>query len=102
MTPIHCLVILTEYLELLSPRHVTDSLKATFRKRPGKKHIYQQCMMVAMLLSMMAGSGEMYCQFMYTKRMFQWEMDQETVSLEKLHIRAFILQLLSTIYIRIK
>ena len=53
--------------------------------------------MVAMLLSMMAGSGEMYCQFMYTKRMFQWEMDQETVSLEKLHIRAFILQLLSTL-----
>ena len=69
--------------DLLSPRHITDSLKATFRKRPGKKHIYQQCMMVAMLLSMMAGSGEMYCQFMYTKRMFQWEMDQESHSREK-------------------
>ena len=28
------------------------------------------------MLSMMAGSGEMYCQFMYTKRMFQWQMDR--------------------------
>ena len=54
-----------------------DSLKATFKKRPGKKHIYQQSMMLAMLLSMMAG-GEMYCQFMYTKRMFQWKMDKES------------------------
>ena len=62
---------------MISPRHVIDSLKATFKKRPGKKHIYQQSMMLAMLLSMMAG-GEMYCQFMYTKRMFQWKMDKES------------------------
>ena len=32
--------------------------------------------MLVMLLYMMAGTGEMYIQFMYTKRMFQWQMDR--------------------------
>ena len=37
---------------------MTDSLKATFKKRPQHKHIYQQCMMLVMLCGMMAGQGE--------------------------------------------
>ena len=79
-----------------------DSVRVTFKTRPNKKHIYLISMMLVMILLQIGVDGETYVQFMYTKRMFQWEMDQETVSLEKLHIRAFILQLLSTIYIRIK
>ena len=63
-------------LELVSYRNVTDSFKATFKKRPGNKHLVQQAMMLVMLLYMMAGTGEMYIQFMYTKRMFQWQMDR--------------------------
>ena len=61
--------------ELFSPKHVVDSLKATFKKRPGNKHLYHQAMMAVMLSYMMAGMGELYCQFMYTKRLFQWKMD---------------------------
>ena len=45
-------------LDLVSPKNVTDSLKATFKRRPQHKHIYQQCMMVVMLCGMMAGQGE--------------------------------------------
>ena len=63
------------FSELFSPKHVVDSLKATFKKRPGNKHLYQQAMMAVMLSYMMAGMGELYCQFMYTKRLFQWKMD---------------------------
>jgi len=64
------------FKELVSYRNVTDSFKATFKKRPGNKHLVQQAMMLVMLLYMMAGTGEMYIQFMYTKRMFQWQMDR--------------------------
>ena len=61
---------------LLSPKHITDSIKTTFKKRPGNKHIYQQCMMVAMLANYMANGAFENCQFMYTKRMFQWTMEE--------------------------
>ena len=61
--------------ELISPSHVIQSFKATFKRRPGKKHIYQQLMILAMLVTMSASMSETYCQFMYVKRMFQWEMD---------------------------
>ena len=61
--------------ELISPSHVIQSFKATFKKRPRKKHIYQQLMILAMLVTMSASMSETYCQFMYVKRMFQWEMD---------------------------
>ena len=61
--------------ELISLRHVINSFKTTFKKRPGKKNIYLQCMLLVMLTYMMGYMAEKYCQFMYTKRMFQWEMD---------------------------
>ena len=64
------------FTDLLSPKNVTDSLKATFKKRPGKKHVYQQCMMLVMLMTMMGSMGESYCEFMYTKRLFQWKMER--------------------------
>ena len=59
----------------MSPKHVLDSFKTTFKKRPAKKNIYLQCMLMVMLTYMMAYMAEKYCQFMYTKRLFQWEMD---------------------------
>ena len=59
----------------MSPKNVTDSLQATFQRRPDRKHVYQQCMMMVMLVSMMAGMGEGYCEFMYTKRLFQWKVE---------------------------
>ena len=52
-----------------------NSFKTTFKKRQGKKNIYLQCMLMVMLTYMMAYMAEKYCQFMYTKRLFQWEMD---------------------------
>ena len=64
------------FTELLSPKNVTDSLKATFKKRLAKKHVYQQCMMLVMLVGMMGSMGESYCEFMYTKRLFQWKMER--------------------------
>ena len=60
---------------MVSPRNVIDSFKTTFKKRPGKKNIYLQCMLLVMLSYMMSRMAEIFCQFMYTKRMFQWEMD---------------------------
>ena len=62
-------------IDLVSPKNITDSLKATFKRRPGRLHVYQQSMMLVMLVSMMAGRGEGYCEFMYTKRLFQWKME---------------------------
>ena len=32
-------------------------------------------MLVMMLTHMMAGQAEQYCQFLFTKRQFQWELD---------------------------
>ena len=64
------------YPELLSPKHVTDSLKATFKTRPDRKHVYLLSMVTVMIMLCVAVDGEMYIQFMYTKRMFQWQMDR--------------------------
>ena len=66
---------LNAIVDLISPKNVTDSLQATFQMRPDRKHVYQQCMMMVMLVSMMAGMGEGYCEFMYTKRLFQWKVE---------------------------
>ena len=70
-----CFVNLNAIVDLISPKNVTDSLQATFQRRPDRKHVYQQCMMMVMLVSMMAGMGEGYCEFMYTKRLFQWKVE---------------------------
>ena len=61
---------------MISPRHVTESVRATFKTRPNKKHLYLFSMIVVMITLCISVDGEMYCQFMYTKRMFQWEMDR--------------------------
>ena len=62
-------------LDLISPVHVTESLRVTFKKRSGRKHLYLVAMVATMLLLCMGSDGEIYCQFMFTKRMFQWQMD---------------------------
>ena len=62
-------------LELITPRHVLDSLKATFKKRPQNKHLYQLSTMFVLIMYMMGGQGEKYCQFVYVKRVFHWKMD---------------------------
>ena len=74
---------------------MVDSLKATFKRRPGNKHIYTICMILLMLSMLiiaaliffssiymilfsvmdMAMFCDYYCEYMYTKRMFQWEVD---------------------------
>ena len=69
---INCSFLITE---LASPKHVIDSFRTTFKKRPGKKNIYLQCMLLVMLTYVMGVMAEKYCQFMYTKRMFQWGVD---------------------------
>ena len=63
------------FSKLLSPQHVIDSAKTTFRKRPDNKRSYLLSMMFVMLMHMLPMFGEMYCQFMYTKRTFQWKVD---------------------------
>ena len=67
---------LTLSLELISPRHITDSVMATFKPRSGRRNLYLLAMMVVMIILCMATNSENYCQFMYTKRMFQWKMDR--------------------------
>ena len=61
--------------ELISPSHIISSFKATFKKRPDKKHIYLLCMIAVMLVAWIGEMSETYCLFMYVKRRFQWEMD---------------------------
>ena len=64
-----------DLVQLLSPRHIIDIFKASFRPRPGKKHVYILMMMLVMVAFMMPEDAETMVQFMYTKRMFQWEYD---------------------------
>ena len=63
------------FSKLVSPRHVIESVNTTFQKRPEKKRFVLVGTMVIMLTHMMAAFGETYCQFMFTKRMFQWKVD---------------------------
>ena len=49
---------------------------ATFKPRSGRRNLYLLAMMVVMIILCMATNSENYCQFMYTKRMFQWKMDR--------------------------
>ena len=65
--------------DLVSLKHVTNSLKMTFKKRENKKRFYLQAMMVTMLCHVMMGEAETQCQFMYTKRMFGWEVDDYSI-----------------------
>merc|ERR1712051_545770 len=61
--------------QLFSPKHVIDIFKASFRSRPGRKQVYILMMMLVMMAFMMPEDAESMVQFMYTKRMFQWEYD---------------------------
>ena len=62
------------FSDLLSPRHVVDSVKTTFRKRENKKRFYLVSMLFVMLAHVMQSDAESQCQFMYTKRLFGWDV----------------------------
>ena len=59
---------------LISPRHILESFKVVFKKRKLNKRFYLISMMVMMLTHLVTLYAELYCQFMYTKRMFEWEV----------------------------
>jgi len=59
---------------LLSPRHVTDSFKTTYKKRDDHKRYILVSMMLTMLSTIMQRDAEAQCQYMYTKRAFGWEV----------------------------
>ena len=54
---------------------MTDCLKTMLRKREDNKRFYLLSMMVLIVTHMMATQAEQYCQFLFTKRTFQWELD---------------------------
>ena len=53
-----------------------DSLKATFMKRPRRKNIYIICMILVIFVNFWPIQGDYVIEFMYVKRMFQWQMDR--------------------------
>ena len=59
---------------MISPRHILDTFKTILRPRESHKRLYLHCMMVMMLTHLVAIYAELYCQYMYTKRMFGWEV----------------------------
>ena len=59
--------------QLLSPWHIINLLKTSFRWRPDWKHVYILLMMLVMVALMMPEDAETMVQLMYTKRHFQWE-----------------------------
>ena len=54
---------------------MTDCLKTILKKRGDNKRFYLLSMMVLIVTHMMATQAEQYCQFLFTKRNFQWELD---------------------------
>eukprot|EP00090_Calanus_glacialis_P013647 TRINITY_DN22303_c0_g1_i1.p1 TRINITY_DN22303_c0_g1~~TRINITY_DN22303_c0_g1_i1.p1 ORF type:complete len:512 (+),score=57.94 TRINITY_DN22303_c0_g1_i1:1-1536(+) len=63
-------------LNIIHPRHIKDSLSATFKPRPGHKRTYLIIMMTVMLLNMMPYIGEGAYQFLYVKRVFSWGVSE--------------------------
>ena len=59
---------------MISPRHILDTFKTILRPRESHKRLYLHCMMVMMLTHLVAIYAELYCQYMYTKRMFGWKV----------------------------
>ena len=51
-----------------------NSLNTTFKKRNDHKRFYLHVMLFTMLFHVMASEAETQCQFMYTKRMWGWEV----------------------------
>ena len=62
--------------DLVSPKNFTDSLKATFRKRPGHKHIYILMMILIIFIMDQASQGDWNIEMMYVKRIFHWGVDE--------------------------
>ena len=62
--------------DLVSPKNLTDSLKATFMKRPGYKNVYILCMILIIFIMDMASQGDWIIEMMYLKRIFQWGVDE--------------------------
>ena len=59
---------------MISLKHVMNSLKTTFKKREDNKRFYLHIMFFTMLFHVMAMEAESQCQFMYTKRMWGWDV----------------------------
>ena len=59
-------------VDMIHPRHVIESLKVTFKSRPGHRRTYLIVMMFTMLMNMMPFIGEGAFQFPYVKRLFSW------------------------------
>ena len=55
--------------------NLINSIKTTFKRRPGKKRIYILCMILLMFINDLPMDGEKSAEFMYVKRAFQWEVD---------------------------
>ena len=60
------------FVDMVHPRHVIESLKVTFKPRPGHRRTYLIVMMFTMLMNMMPYIGESAFQFPYVKRLFSW------------------------------
>ena len=63
-------------LELVSPKNVIDSLRATFMKRPGHKNIYILAMILIIFIMDMASQGDWIVEMMFLKRIFRWGVDE--------------------------
>ena len=61
--------------DLISPMNLINSIKTTFKMRPGKKNLYILCMILLMFINDLPVDGEKSAEFMYVKRAFQWEVD---------------------------
>ena len=64
----------SSFRELVSPNHVIESFKVTFKKRNNNKRFYLLAMLFVMLANVMQREAEGQCQFMYTKRLFGWDV----------------------------
>ena len=63
-------------LNIIHPRHVKESLSATFKPRPGHKRTYLIIMISVLLLNMLPYIGEGVYQFLYVKRIFSWGVSE--------------------------
>ena len=66
----------SSFTSLVHPRHVLDSVSASFKPRPNHKRSYLLIMMMVMLLSILPSTGERAYQFLFVKRLFSWGVSQ--------------------------
>ena len=60
------------FLSMIHPRHIKESLSASFKPRPGHRRTYLITMMFVMLMNIMPYIGEGSYQFLFVKRFFGW------------------------------